>query len=241
LSDVNFDCESAKFADFFESGIIPNELKDIDAAILWLADAEKIRGSMAEMNIRTLAIKPFGDKKSHIGIQYLNKIADFFCGEGTCADDFIRDLSASDSKKCVVWNKILIHPGSGGTNKNYPPEFYLQIGEYMTAKFAKPCFYVFGPVERERKMDMFYPEAARLYPKDCLELKNLILKADIFIGNDSGPCHLSAFCGIKTIVFFKNSDPNIWHPLGKNVNIINEKKSQNVFLMIEKIVQSYIL
>jgi len=41
----------------------------------------------------------------------------------------------------------------------------------------------------------------------------------VFIGNDSGPGHLSASIGIPTKILFRASDPAIWRPLGPRVKI----------------------
>jgi ADP-heptose:LPS heptosyltransferase len=44
------------------------------------------------------------------------------------------------------------------------------------------------------------------------ELKTLLSKAALFIGNDSGPAHMAAAFGIPVVVFFSVSDPEIWGP-----------------------------
>ena len=54
-------------------------------------------------------------------------------------------------------------------------------------------------------------------------LKNILLQAKIFIGNDSGVTHLSAFLGVPTIAIFGPTSPSVWGPCGERVKIIYQK------------------
>jgi len=51
---------------------------------------------------------------------------------------------------------------------------------------------------------------------DLLGVKQLLLKAKLFIGNDSGPMHMAALSGIPTIGILGPNFPHISGPLGKN-------------------------
>jgi heptosyltransferase II len=52
------------------------------------------------------------------------------------------------------------------------------------------------------------------------QLAAILKKLDLFISNDSGPAHLAAAEGVKTIVLFGPTDPQITAPRGPAVTII---------------------
>ncbi len=44
------------------------------------------------------------------------------------------------------------------------------------------------------------------------QLKGLMAKAALFVGNDSGPAHMAAAFGLPVVVIFGPSDPVVWAP-----------------------------
>ena len=50
-------------------------------------------------------------------------------------------------------------------------------------------------------------------PRDVTELISLVDRAGVFIGNDSGPGHLAAFCGVPTFTLFGPQIPEWFAPL----------------------------
>jgi ADP-heptose:LPS heptosyltransferase len=53
----------------------------------------------------------------------------------------------------------------------------------------------------------------------------LLSCADIFIGNDSGIAHLAAGLGIKTFTIFGPTNPDVYKPMGPNVNVFTAGKA----------------
>ena len=56
-------------------------------------------------------------------------------------------------------------------------------------------------------------EAGIATPRTVAELLTLIDRAGAFIGNDSGPGHLAAFCGVPTFTIFGPQLPEWFAPL----------------------------
>ena len=57
------------------------------------------------------------------------------------------------------------------------------------------------------------------------ELSCILTKMDIFLSNDTGPMHMAAAQGVRTIGLFGPNTPKIWAPYGKkNVSIFHPKK-----------------
>ncbi len=220
LCDEIFNCESAIFTDFFETGRIPESIYGIDAAILWLNDASILSSALKDSSVKILSIRPFVNNGIHTGMRYFNDVSTFFFPrQNYNIEDTFTDADTSSSGTA----NILIHPGSGSLKKNMPPDFYLALGKLIEQKGIK-LNYIFGPVEIERKEYLHYPEEKRVFSLDPVSLKDHIIRTSLFIGNDSGPSHLAAFCGIKTVAIFADSSSAIWRPLGKNVIVLDNPK-----------------
>ena len=115
-----------------------------------------------------------------------------------------------------------IHPGSGSTSKNTPLEQLRQAYESNSCKL--PIIASFGEADSDLLNDFKKTfanlDCTLIMPATIADLlAKLAEKAAIFLGNDSGPTHLSAALGIPTIVSYCSTDPAIWKPLGLDVKI----------------------
>jgi heptosyltransferase-2 len=66
-------------------------------------------------------------------------------------------------------------------------------------------------------------EANAAAPRTMADLLALIDRAGAFIGNDSGPGHLAAFCGVPTFTLFGPQLPNWFAPLHPNAQWLEGK------------------
>ena len=55
---------------------------------------------------------------------------------------------------------------------------------------------------------------------DLYRLGCWISKARVYIGNDSGISHLAAAVGTPVVAIFLDSDPLIWAPRGRHVQVL---------------------
>ena len=53
-----------------------------------------------------------------------------------------------------------------------------------------------------------------------MQLAAVLESATLYLGNDSGPTHLSAAVGAPTIALFGPTNPATWSPRGENVTIL---------------------
>lgn len=126
----------------------------------------------------------------------------------------------------VAARPILLHPGSGGRDKCWKTDCFVELSEVLRRRGFLPIF-VLGPVEMER-----FPadeirslrDATKTIESPALELlAGLIAEAGLFVGNDSGVSHLAAAVGAKTLALFGPTNPALWRPLGENVRIVQGK------------------
>lgn len=118
---------------------------------------------------------------------------------------------------------VLIHPGSGSPDKNWPLDRFIELGAHIRSA-GNGVRYVIGEVERDRwaaaDMGRLATVAEVVTPDTLPALRRLIASSHVFIGNDSGPTHLAAALGVRTIALFGSaSDPAQWRPSGPAVEV----------------------
>jgi heptosyltransferase-3 len=143
------------------------------------------------------------------------------------------------NKPVGTGNAIVLHPGSGGKSKNFPPEWWLGLLKIMDLEICKKKILLLGPAESESYQ--FFSESLSdrdieiIYSPPGDQLLLLLEGASLYIGHDSGITHLAAMLGTPTIAFFKKSDPIQWAPLGPAVTLlVNDNHWEGIFDEIRK-------
>lgn len=111
-------------------------------------------------------------------------------------------IAAADQR-----DKVVIHPFSGSTKKNWPLQRYRELA----VRLRLHADWLAGPEEE-------LPEAHRF--DNLAEVAAFIAGTRLYIGNDSGITHLAAAVGVKTLAIFGPASPPIWVPRGDNVQLI---------------------
>ena len=107
-------------------------------------------------------------------------------------------------------SEILVHTGAGQSVRVWPLERYrLLVGKLRQADYRVRV--ACDPDQLE-----WWEEAGEqrpAMPHTAAELFALVDRAGVFIGNDSGPGHLAAFCGVPTFTIFGPQLPEWFSPL----------------------------
>lgn len=119
---------------------------------------------------------------------------------------------------------VLIHPGSGSAAKNWPIESFRAVADRLRAA-GETVRFILGEVEREKWDARLLADLQATYevlePANLPALKACLTSAATFIGNDSGPTHLAAMLGLRTIALFgPASSADQWHPVGPRVTTL---------------------
>ena len=115
---------------------------------------------------------------------------------------------------------VLIHSGAGQPARVWPLERYHRLAGQLREK-AFSVQVVCDPDQRDWWLQA--GEAAVATPLTVTELIELIDRAGTFVGNDSGPGHLAAFCGVPTFTFFGPQLPEWFAPLHQAAEWIEGK------------------
>ena len=94
---------------------------------------------------------------------------------------------------------VLIHSGAGQPVRVWPLDRFRQLVQWLREKKYRVVV-ACDPDQRDWWRQA--GETAVVTPRTVNELVSLIDDAGVFIGNDSGPGHLAAFCGVPTFTFF---------------------------------------
>lgn len=118
---------------------------------------------------------------------------------------------------------LVLAPGSGAREKNWPAEFYVMVAEWWEQEYDGKAVVVLGPVEEERERDRnHWGRAVVIRGLDLAKLAAFISRCDFYLGNDSGVTHMAAALGVETVALFGPTNPLQWSPYGKKVTMITK-------------------
>lgn len=133
---------------------------------------------------------------------------------------------------------VLIHPGSSkkGINKRWGNDNFIRLIGNIKKEHNIPSVILTGQDEKDMELSFKHCSFIPEFDIGLEEMIALIKNCHIFIGNDSGPLHLSTVLGVKTLGIFTASNPSIMaHPASytiSNCHYINEKQNRNIIITI---------
>ncbi len=229
IADKWYPLESAAFASLHSNHVHPAVKKILlayDNILLFsLSPAfEKTLRSMTKSEIYRLRPRPGSDEKIHVSRHILSNLAKYKLIEDPEKDVF-SPLSSNDADRRdpdYLPSRVFVHPGSGSRKKCWPISNFIKTAALLETEGWRPEF-IFGPAEYDLFDGVSQPKPlkAKVHKPDTLTRLALLLKTGGgFIGNDSGVSHLSAFLGLPTVAVFGPSDPEVWKPEGRAVEIL---------------------
>jgi len=107
-------------------------------------------------------------------------------------------------------NEVLVHTGAGQPVRVWPLErYHALVGRLRHEGYRVQV----GSDPDQRSWWLEAGEKEVTTPHTVSELLVWIERAGVFLGNDSGPCHLAAFCGVPTFTLFGPQLPEWFAPL----------------------------
>lgn len=122
---------------------------------------------------------------------------------------------------------VIIHPGARFWFKRWPAKKWASLLDILQGELGLSVVITGGGREMEDVrailLRMKTPAYSIAGQTTVLELAALIKKATLFIGNDSGPMHISAAMGTPVIALFGPTDPSVWKPWGTGHVVISKQ------------------
>jgi len=117
---------------------------------------------------------------------------------------------------------IICGISASGPTKIYSCESYIKLFKEINSKF--PCkFFLFGGKNDEtliKKVMSLVPNSVSLSKLELEEIIPIIASCKFYIGNDTGPLHISANLGLKCLALFCDSPPAAYGVWNSNIKII---------------------
>jgi heptosyltransferase III len=101
----------------------------------------------------------------------------------------------------------LIHPFASSPDKAWPAEKFAAVARHLKDRRGLTPVIVCGPGD-----DASAFAGCERLTASLAELKAAMTSAALFVGNDSGPAHMAAACGLPVAVLFGTSDARVWAP-----------------------------
>ena len=230
IVDKWFPLEAAAFATLYSSHIDPivkNILLSYRKIILFSRSRplEKTLLSISENEVYRIPPRPDLGEKTHVTRHILSNIVrERLLQESDKNTRMMLSLSVYSDRRTPQYDpsKIIIHPGSGSRKKCWPISNFVKVASSIDANGKQPEF-ILGPAEYDLYDILLQSKRlnAKVHKIERLtELTGLLKTGGGFIGNDSGVSHLAAFIGLPTVAVFGPSDPEIWKPMGRAVNVV---------------------
>lgn len=144
--------------------------------------------------------------------------------------DFI--LKLAEQLKIKQDDFILgLHPGAGELSKRWPKERFACLANKIIKEYGARIIILGSPFIRatqeikEANEITLAKEVAKSIDGQVINLAGQLtlsqigllsnLYLDLYIGNDTGPTHISAISGTPTVSIFGQTNPAVWKPYGK--------------------------
>ena len=128
-----------------------------------------------------------------------------------------------------VQGPVVLSVGAGGRHKRWPLERWSRLTDQFLARSSSTRVQIIaGPVEDEqfsKKEQAAFNELIRKGQWSGIvnrlgDLANALRKASVVISADSGPAHLAAQLGVRTLTLFGPTDASVWSPVGPAVRTL---------------------
>ena len=123
---------------------------------------------------------------------------------------------------------LVMHVGAGTQAKRWPTEHWRELMGRVILEQDARVILVGGESDRatsrEITEDTYWPGVMDWTGRLSLDqLGALVQRSSLFVGADSGPAHLAAAVGTKTIVLFSGTnDARQWRPAGDHVAVLQQ-------------------
>ena len=126
----------------------------------------------------------------------------------------------------------IVHPTASYQTKEWAPEGFARMGEYLESKARVAPIYSCGPGETPVLDAVEKTSGAPLRRLEGVSLAQFaaaLSGARLFVGNDSGPAHMAAALARPVVVIFGSSSSPIWGPWPRQGSSPGARVVQNQF------------
>ena len=142
-----------------------------------------------------------------------------------------RKLSSATSEHPA--DLVVIHPGSGGSSRDWPPAHYAQLADRIMQDLNIPVILTGDQNDRgviqEMKSQMQAKPIDLSSRLTLKELAALLQRATLVVSNSTGPLHLAVALGTDVLAFYppiRECHPQRWGPYGRQHDVLMSRTEE---------------
>jgi ADP-heptose:LPS heptosyltransferase len=142
-------------------------------------------------------------------------------------------LTAQDERKAAQWwtsqrldgcRVLAIHPGSGSAGKNWALQRFVEVAHALSRRQHVRILWLTGAADEQTipalQETLGMHDALWLREPSLPLLAAVLVRCQCYLGNDSGVSHLAAPLGTPSTAIFGPTDPVVWAPRGRSVQVL---------------------
>jgi ADP-heptose:LPS heptosyltransferase len=128
---------------------------------------------------------------------------------------------------------VILHPGSGGSSRDWPPEYFAQLADRIQHALGAQVILTGAPAE-ENLIAAIQRQTKSQPLSLCgrltiIELALLCQRAAVFVSNSTGPLHLAVMVGTPVVAFYppiRVARPERWGPYGRRADVLMSQQEE---------------
>jgi heptosyltransferase-2 len=128
---------------------------------------------------------------------------------------------------------IILHPGSGGSARDWPPENFARLADLLPQQFDAQVILTGAPNETDLINGILQQTTAKPISLcgrlSITELAVLCQRAAVFVSNSTGPLHLAVMVGAPVVAFYppiQACRPERWGPYGRSADVLMSQQAE---------------
>jgi heptosyltransferase-3 len=122
--------------------------------------------------------------------------------------------------RAMCKRSVIVHVGSGGRRKNWPPHLFVQVIRLFLGAGSQVILLQGEADEDAVRKVLAQVQVPVLEGASLVQVAGVIACCQLVIGNDSGISHLAAAVGTPLVCLFGPTEPAVWQPLGSAVCVL---------------------
>jgi len=119
---------------------------------------------------------------------------------------------------------VLVHPGTSAVapGKRWPTERFGELARRLEQAYGWPTLVAWGPGERPLAEEIARVSHAvvAMETRSLMDLAEMLARARLFVGADSGPQHLASAVGAVSVGLYGDKDPAIYAPCNPRSRVV---------------------
>jgi hypothetical protein len=207
VADAVASLDAADAAGLFGGDALPEWLGGRPIVYSWLgASDDELRSRVTAAAIRARFFRiERGASETHAAVAYARRVGRASSPSSLASAARIVLPDASN----VSAAELVVHPGAGAPGKRWDPAGFVQVAHWWR-QTGGTVVEIAGPAEADSAPLLGGAMARDL---DLGQLAQVLARAALYLGNDSGVSHLAGAVGAAGVVVFGATDAQRWRPI----------------------------